>query len=99
MEVNGYHDNVTYQEIVRQQSIWKEIVVHLDLEKEKNKTLLNRYRDRVWIFSGCGTSYYLAQTASIIFEKLTGICTKAVPASEILINPETVFNKKENYFY
>ena len=97
MEVNGYHDNVTYQEIVRQQSIWKEIVVHLDLEKEKNKTLLNRYRDRVWIFSGCGTSYYLAQTASIIFEKLTGICTKAVPASEILINPETVFNKKENY--
>ena len=99
MEVNGYHENITYQEIVRQQSIWKQTIAHLEMDKQKSRSLLEQNKDRVWVFSGCGTSFYLAQSASVVFEKLTGILTKAVPASEILINSDMVFNKKGKFIF
>ena len=87
----------TYHEIIRQASLWKNALSHLNgLKKEYNK-LVEQFSDRIWVFTGCGTSYYLAQTASTIFESLTGIPTRAVPASEILLFPQNVFNKKAAY--
>ncbi len=66
-------------------------------EKWKNLKTVEKYENAVWVFTGCGTSYYLAQTASLLFERLTGIPSQAVPASEIIIFPQHVFNVKSDY--
>lgn len=40
------------------------------------------------IFTGCGTSLYLAQAAACAFSSYTGIPAKGVPCSELLFFPE-----------
>ncbi len=89
--------SITYQEIIRQQSGWKKALEDLKKEKIKHLEILNQFKDKVWVFTGCGTSFYLAQTASNLFEMLTGIPTKAVPSSEILIYPKLVLNPVTQY--
>lgn len=39
------------------------------------------------LFIGCGTSYYLAQTAAQAFQEMTGCASRAVPGSEIFLSP------------
>ena len=39
------------------------------------------------LFVGCGTSYYLAQTAAHVFQEVTGLVSRAVPGSEIALSP------------
>ncbi|MEJ2635614.1 MAG: SIS domain-containing protein [Calditrichia bacterium] len=97
MSITVSGQSITYQEIVRQQKGWKKALAKLESESKKNLDLFNKYKDRTWVFTGCGTSYYLAQTASTIFEMLTGIHTKTIPASEILIFPKLVFNPASKY--
>jgi glucosamine--fructose-6-phosphate aminotransferase (isomerizing) len=43
-----------------------------------------------WIFIGCGSSYYVAQSAAATMAWLTGLRTQAVAASELLLFPEIV---------
>ena len=43
-----------------------------------------------WLFIGCGSSYYVAQSAAISWTVLTGQRARAVPASEILLFPDSV---------
>lgn len=85
----------TYKEITRQQNSWKVALESLEKKRNSLRMLLEKYRKYTWIFSGCGTSYYLSQTGSFLFEHITGIKTKAVPASDILMFPENVFNSSE----
>ena len=89
--------NYTYNEIIRQQSIWKKALDSLEKDKSKYSVYLDKYKNHKWIFTGCGTSYYLAQTGSYIFKNLTGIETSAVPASEIIMFPESIINKDSDY--
>lgn len=89
--------SVTYHEIIHQQQGWRVALKALEENKENQKNILEEFGERFWVFSGCGTSYYLAQTASALFEWLTGIRSRAVPASEILMFPELVFNKSKDY--
>jgi glucosamine--fructose-6-phosphate aminotransferase (isomerizing) len=43
------------------------------------------------VFTGCGSSFYLSMTAASVFQQITGLRAKSVPASEILQFPESVF--------
>jgi glucosamine--fructose-6-phosphate aminotransferase (isomerizing) len=43
------------------------------------------------IFTGCGSSYYLSITAALTFQRVSRMRARAVPASEILQFPESVF--------
>lgn len=97
MDLANHQNGYTYQEIVRQQKIWKEALTSLSLKGAEHKKWFRDLRDRVWVFSGCGTSYYLAQTGSSLFEMITGLRTRAVPASEILTYPGLVFNQQEQH--
>ncbi|MBN2366550.1 MAG: SIS domain-containing protein [Calditrichaeota bacterium] len=92
-----YPSDHTYQEIMRQQEQWKVALQHLEKQKEFFKDLYKENKDKTWVFTGCGTSYYLAQTASAIFEMISGISCKAVPSSEILLFPSLVFNPNHNH--
>ena len=47
--------------------------------------------------TGCGTSYYLPLTAAALYTKYTGRPAKGVPASEIMLYPETIFAKNRKY--
>ncbi|HPR88929.1 MAG TPA: SIS domain-containing protein [bacterium] len=89
------NDNFTYREIHRQPEIWRGALAALAAAQNEHRSLLREYRDHLWVFTGCGTSFYLAQTAAALFSELTGLRSKAVPASEILIYPELVFNPHE----
>lgn len=88
---------ITYREILRQQNGWKSALKSLYKNREKQLHLLETYSSYNWVFVGCGTSYYLAQTASCLFTMLTGIQTKSAPGSEILMFPDAVFTKGVNY--
>lgn len=43
-------------------------------------------RDGQVLFVGCGTSYYLAQTAAHVFQETTGLLTRAIPGSEVFLS-------------
>ena len=94
-----YVNSDTYKEIIRQQSSWNIALKSLEKEKDNYKKIVEKFRDRVWIFSGCGTSYYLAQVASNLFKLIAGVRTRVIPASEILIFPNLVFSKSEDYLF
>jgi glutamine---fructose-6-phosphate transaminase (isomerizing) len=48
-----------------------------------------------WIFIGCGSSYYIALAAAATWSALTGMSARAIPASEILLFPETALPGNE----
>lgn len=78
----------TLQEIYRQPVTWAEC---LRLLRQLNIEALvgNRHpAEYQWVFVGCGTSYYLAQAAAASFTLLNGQLSHALPASEILLNPD-----------
>ncbi|HEU5334960.1 MAG TPA: SIS domain-containing protein [Terriglobales bacterium] len=41
-----------------------------------------------WLFVGCGSSYYLAQSAAASWTAITGLHAQATPASELLLFPD-----------
>lgn len=93
MKKNG---EMTYHEIYGQPASFQAI----------NDTLENIYGvlDRVFhsgksyselIFTGCGTSLYLAQAAAAAFSACTKIPAKGVPCSELYFFPENYIKDKE----
>lgn len=42
------------------------------------------------IFTGCGSTYYLALSAASLAQKLTGVTARGLPASELWLNPDSV---------
>jgi glucosamine--fructose-6-phosphate aminotransferase (isomerizing) len=89
----------TYREIHRQPSSWMKALEYLDNLKGEKREFVKKFKDRIWVFTGCGTSYYLAQTASHLFESITGISCKAYPASEIILYPQVVFNNSSKHLF
>ena len=84
-------DVKTLVEIYGQPAVWQQCLndlAHMDLA-----SLVEGYDPRIteWVFVGCGTSYYLAQAAAASFTTLLKVPARAVPASEILLQPELVF--------
>jgi glucosamine--fructose-6-phosphate aminotransferase (isomerizing) len=47
------------------------------------------------IFTGCGSTYYLSLAAAALYQELTGNPARAVPASELLLNPWTVIGRNQ----
>ncbi|ALC91498.1 hypothetical protein AM500_18185 [Bacillus sp. FJAT-18017] len=81
---------------------WKEITSQGEaLQKtyelmEKFALPVMKYNE-IHVFTGCGTSFYLAHSAAKYFQKVTGKTAVAVPASEIFMDPDTVFSKDSFY--
>ncbi|HOT95534.1 MAG TPA: SIS domain-containing protein [bacterium] len=95
MDLTQFQDGHTFKEIMRQPEIWREAMADMSRRRHEMRGWLDEHQQRVWIFTGCGTSYYLSQTGAALFELVTGLRTRAVPASEILIYPQLVFNRHE----
>ena len=81
----------TFAEITSQSTIWNEAVAAFTGKSEALAALWNKGGfDRV-LFTGCGSTHYLAQSGAALFQQLTGTAARAYPASEIALLPDYVF--------
>jgi glucosamine--fructose-6-phosphate aminotransferase (isomerizing) len=83
----------TYTEIMSQPEAWLDTLDKLDHHSHELKVLLAKNYQQV-IFTGCGSTYYLALAAAALYQKTTGIVAKGLPASEIWLYPEYSLNKQ-----
>ena len=77
-------------EILSQPQCWS-----ASLEDLKQKKTLHSVAERFagateWLFIGCGSSYYVALSAAATMGRLTGLRSRALPASEVLLYPDAV---------
>jgi glutamine---fructose-6-phosphate transaminase (isomerizing) len=82
------HGPHTSSEILSQPDIWRACFRRLNensaIRDMRGKTAARKS----WLFTGCGTSYYLAEAAAACWTLLTGQTARAVPSSEILLFPQ-----------
>lgn len=82
----GVAGEKTLHEIMSQPKIWRELLESLSEEGGcAGEVLRNHAREAPMLFTGCGSSYYVALSAASVVQSLTGWSTKAVPASELLL--------------
>lgn len=70
------------------------------LEKTKDivqSIAFNKNAVDVVLFTGCGTSFYLAIAAARYYQAVTGEFAIAVPASELFLHTETYILKNKKY--
>jgi glucosamine--fructose-6-phosphate aminotransferase (isomerizing) len=85
-------DTHTWKEITSQdQSLQNTFNIMEDFKLD------NIHSDDIYVFTGCGTSFYLAHSAAKYFQKVTGRTAIAVPASEIFMDEYSVFSKERSY--
>lgn len=79
----------TYTEILSQPEAWSQAI---QVVQENGSAVERLVRPPLFqmIFTGCGSTYYLALAGAALYQELTGQPARAVPASELLLNPQTV---------
>jgi len=88
----------TEKEILTQTEAWVGALNEVTRKtKEFSDIHWNDYRQV--IFTGCGSTYYLSLAAASLFQSLTGVITKAVPAGEIYMIPESVYTGHDNLLF
>ena len=80
----------TYGEIMSQPDAWRKTLAYLAAHTEKIAGLEPQTFDEV-IFTGCGSTYYLALAAAALVQELTGVRAKALPASEVWLYPASAY--------
>ena len=83
--MDSVHHYATYREIKSQTEAWAQA-----LELAKAVSLPDAAQYEQVIFTGCGSTYYLSLAAAALYQELTGRVARAVPASELLLNPQIV---------
>jgi glucosamine--fructose-6-phosphate aminotransferase (isomerizing) len=90
MPVSGSvaRNSYTLAEILSQPEVWRSCSRGL-AEDAAFRSMRSRARlRRPWLFIGCGSSFYLAETAAGCWTLLTGSPASALPASELLLFPQ-----------
>ena len=78
------NSSLTYKEIYGQPESFKGINDSLgEIYEVLDRVFDNKNTYDELIFTGCGTSFYLAQSAAHAFSTYTGISARAVPCSEL----------------
>jgi glutamine---fructose-6-phosphate transaminase (isomerizing) len=79
----------TLNEIHSQPTTWADALALFRQVTPDLRRLWEAQRFDQAIFTGCGSSYYLAHTGARLFQALTGITARAAPAAELVFSPET----------
>jgi glucosamine--fructose-6-phosphate aminotransferase (isomerizing) len=80
----------TWQEIISQSQTWQQTLdAFFDIKSSLDSFLSRAVFDRILVV-GCGSTHYLAQSATAMIAQLTGISTHAVPSSELWLFPNVV---------
>jgi glucosamine--fructose-6-phosphate aminotransferase (isomerizing) len=92
---NNFHTPGAYslEEILSQPQCWATSLEDLRRKKTLEAVAKRFAKATEWLFIGCGSSYYVALSAAASLARLTrltGLRSRALPASEILIDPTLV---------
>ncbi|MEW6047540.1 MAG: SIS domain-containing protein [Bacillota bacterium] len=84
----------TWQEIQSQPQAWESALSAVRYHANLINSLINEPQvvDEI-VLVGCGSSYYLALSAAATFQRLLGIPSRAIPSSEAIFYPESVFRR------
>ncbi|HUL32611.1 MAG TPA: SIS domain-containing protein [Candidatus Eisenbacteria bacterium] len=77
----------TLTEILSQPETWRSCIRRLRGDGTFESAKKKLYGRKSWLFTGCGTSFYLAEAAAACWTLLTGQNARALPSSEILLFP------------
>lgn len=81
----------TFTEIFSQPEIWQKAIASFHRQSSALKDLWDQGGFDSVIFTGCGSTYYLAHAGARLFQQITGINARAYPASEIVLFSDLVF--------
>ena len=81
----------TFKEIMSQPDAWVSALELLRAHSSEIAAIRPRDFDEV-IFTGCGSTYYLALAAAALFRELDGVYARGLPASEIWLYPKAAYN-------
>ncbi len=81
----------TRQEIYSQPEAWEAALKVLSGLKREIMNLEPDRRYAEIIFTGCGSTYYLALAAAALTQELTNLLCRALPASELWLYPDSSF--------
>lgn len=81
----------TYREITTQTEAWTEAIEVVVHHAEALSALWRGESFAHLIFTGCGSTYYLALAAAALFQELTGRPTRGIPASELVLSPASAY--------
>jgi glucosamine--fructose-6-phosphate aminotransferase (isomerizing) len=79
----------TWQEIQSQPEAWEAALKKL--HDYSLDSASNRPEGGEVIFTGCGSTYYLALSAAAVTQAFTGLSCRAMPASELWLNPASAY--------
>src|SRR5215469_3446261 len=78
----------TLTEILSQPEVWRSCLRNLNEDAGFADIRAKVRAHKTWLFTGCGTSFYLAEAAAACWTLLTNQSARAVPSSEILLFPQ-----------
>jgi glucosamine--fructose-6-phosphate aminotransferase (isomerizing) len=87
--MTSLQEYATYREIKSQTDAW---VQAIEITRAASLPKADDYQQV--IFTGCGSTYYLSLAAAALYQELTGCAARAIPAGELLLNPQTVLTKE-----
>lgn len=86
----------TRQEIFSQPKAWAAALPVLDKARRSILELEPPLHYGQIVFTGCGSTYYLAMAAASLTQELAGIPSRAFPASELWLYPGSSYIRVEN---
>jgi glucosamine--fructose-6-phosphate aminotransferase (isomerizing) len=81
----------TREEIYSQPESWILALEVLNKQRRYIQDLSQKEKYDQVIFTGCGSTYYLSLAAAALFQQMTGLPTRALPASELWLYPHSSY--------
>jgi len=81
----------TRQEIFSQPEAWAAALKVLEANRQEILALSPERHFEHVLYTGCGSTYYLAMAAATQCQQLTGMACRAFPASELWLNPSSSY--------
>lgn len=88
METRGEY---TRDEIFSQPEAWTKAIAILKERAREIQDFSQQEHDQQVIFTGCGSTYYLSCAAAALFQEVTGLTARGLPASELWLSPKSSF--------
>ncbi len=82
----------TRQEILSQPQAWTQALEVLTAERRSILSLIQGRDFNQIIYTGCGSTYYLALAAAALTQELSGLSCRAFPASELWLYPHSSYS-------
>jgi glucosamine--fructose-6-phosphate aminotransferase (isomerizing) len=87
----GIRGKFTHQEIFSQPESWALALETLDKQCNVILDFSHKEKFEQVIFTGCGSTYYLSLAAAPLFQEMTGLPARALPASELWLYPRSAY--------